>query len=351
MPVPDILDLVDHAWARAVALLLVAVLVGWGLGGLTLGALRRASGRTDGAWDDQLVARLGGPIRLALATAACGAGLGILGLTERAAATAADVVRAAGVAAAVWAGVRASDLVAARFGVAALAAGKPELAAVTPLAGRAAKVCLVVLGGVSVAAALGYPVASLVAGLGLGGLALALAAQKTAENVFGSVSIGVDQPFRVGDFVRIDDVVGTVESLGLRSTRVRTLDRTLVTLPNGSLADTRIENFAARDRIRLACVLGVEYGTTARQMRSILAGVEEVLRAHPKVWSDAVVVRFRELAASSLDVEVMAWFATPDWGEFQLIRQEVLLQFMAVVEAAGASFAFPTRTLHVRATP
>jgi MscS family membrane protein len=109
----------------------------------------------------------------------------------------------------------------------------------------------------------------------------------------------------------------------------------------------RIESFAPRDRIRLACNVGLVYGTSEAQMRKVLAGLEAVLRAHPKIWPDAVVVRFKGFGDSSLDIEVMAWFVTPEWSEFQLIRQEVLLGFMRVVEEAGSSFAFPTRTVHM----
>jgi MscS family membrane protein len=193
----------------------------------------------------------------------------------------------------------------------------------------------------------GYPAASLITGLGVGGVALALAAQKTVENLFGSVSIGVDKPFRIGDFVKIDDFTGTVELIGLRSTRIRTLDRTLITIPNGRLADMRVESFAPRDRIRLALMLGLVYETTAAQMREVLAGIEGVLRGHPKIWTDSVVVRFDSFGNSSLNIQVMAWFTTASYDEYQLIRQEVLLQFMDVVEKAGTSFAFPTQTIHV----
>jgi MscS family membrane protein len=147
--------------------------------------------------------------------------------------------------------------------------------------------------------------------------------------------------------VKIEDFVATVEAIGLRSTRFRTLDRTIVTLPNGRLADMRLESFTARDRLRLATVIGLVYDTTSQQMREVLQGFERVLRAHPMIYADAVVVRFREFAASSLDIEIMAWFLTSNWAEFQLIRQEVLLQFMDVVERAGTSFAFPTQTLHI----
>jgi MscS family membrane protein len=143
----------------------------------------------------------------------------------------------------------------------------------------------------------------------------------------------------------VEDFVGTVESIGLRSTKIRTLDRTIITIPNGKLADMRLETFAARDRMRLACIIRLVHGTSAAQMREVLAGLEGVLRAHPKIWPDAVTVRLSELAESSLNIEVMAWFQT-SWDEFQLIRQDVLLQLVEVVEKAGCSFAYPTRTVH-----
>jgi MscS family membrane protein len=215
-----------------------------------------------------------------------------------------------------------------------------------PLGRRVVKVLVVAMAAIAILSELGYPVASLVAGLGIGGLALALAAQKTVENLFGAFSIGVDQPFREGDFVKIEDFVGTVEAVGLRSTQFRTLDRTLITIPNGRLADMRVESFAARDRIRLFCVLGLVYSTTPAQMRAILAELERLLRAHEKIWPDSLTVRFREFAASSLDIEIMAWFQTQDWNEFLAIRQELFLGFMDLVERAGSSFAFPTRTIH-----
>jgi MscS family membrane protein len=203
------------------------------------------------------------------------------------------------------------------------------------------------LGILAMLAAIGYPVGTVLAGLGIGGLALAFGAQKTVENVFGSVSLAIDQPFRVGDFVRVEDFVGTVEDIGLRSTRFRTLDRTVVSIPNGKLADQRLESLQLRDRMRLATTLGVTYSTTRSQMQAVLAGLEAALRAHPKIWPDAVVVKFKEFGASSLDIEVMAWFQVPTWGDFQVCREEILLEFMRVVEENGAEFAVPTRTLLV----
>jgi MscS family membrane protein len=211
---------------------------------------------------------------------------------------------------------------------------------------RATQIAVMAMAVVAVLSDIGYPVASLLAGLGIGGLALAFAAQKTLENLFGSVSISVDRPFQVGDFVRVEGgLVGTVEELGLRSTRIRTLDRTVVTIPNGKLADQRIETFAARDRCRLFFPMGLVYSTTAEQMRAVLSGVDALLRGHPRAWPDGIGVRFVGLSPSSLDVEVVAWFDTANWDEFQAIRQDLLLGVMDVVERAGTAFAYPTQTV------
>jgi MscS family membrane protein len=270
-----------------------------------------------------------------------------LGLVDSARAVADAVLRTALFFAFFWLLSRTIDVTHEAAAKAPWAAAHPASRALLPLGTRVLKVGVFAIAVVAMLAQLGYPVASLIAGLGIGGLAVALGAQKTLENLFGAFSIGVDQPFVEGDFVKIEDFVGTVEAVGLRSTRVRTLDRTLITIPNGKLAELRVESYAARDRIRLFCTLGLVYGTSSQQMRVILAELERVLRAHPKIWAENVVVRFKEFGQSSLDIDVMAWFVTSDWNEFQLIRQEVLLEFMGVVEAAGASFAFPTRTLHL----
>ena len=152
--------------------------------------------------------------------------------------------------------------------------------------------------------------------------------------------------------MKVDDFVGTVEAIGLRSTRIRTLDRTLVSLPNGKLSPTCGSSRSPRatafgSPATSASSTGPRRGRCGRSSPGLEGASCE---QHPKIWPDAVVVRFKQFGASSLDIEVMAWFQTSEWSEFQLIRQEVLLQFMAVVEGAGTSFAFPTRTVHL-ATP
>lgn len=334
-------------WAALPILLLVAWLLGMLLSRISRSVLGWFTKRTTTTWDDELVARAGRPLTLAWTLAAVLVGLPWLGLSAQARGLAHRWVHGLFLLAFFWLLWRSVDVAGHAFTNARWAQAHPGSRALLPLGRRVSKVAVVIAGIVALLSELGYSVTSLVAGLGIGGLAVALAARSTLENLFGAFSIGADQPFREGDFVKVEDFMGTVEAVGLRSTRIRTLDRTVITLPNGKLADTKVESFAERDRIRLACELGLVYGTTAAQMRQILAGLERVLREHPKIFPDTVVVRFKELGASSLNIEVMAWFLTKDMGEFQAIRQEVLLQFMAVVEGCGSSFAFPTQTVHL----
>lgn len=341
------LNILWWQWLALPILIALSGFLGWFFAERTRRVLERLAKRSAARWDDEVLTRISGPLILGWMLLLLRLSLPWLGLNAGAEELSHRWTRGGFFVVFFWALFRTVDV--GRDLIARSSWGLTHSASrsLLPLGARVSKVMLFVIAAVAMLAEFGYPVASLLAGLGIGGLALALAAQKTVENLFGAFSIGADQPFREGDFVKVEDFVGTVEAIGLRSTRFRTLDRTMISLPNGKLADMRLESFATRDRIRLACVVGLVYETTAAQMRSVLAGLEGVLRGHPKIWPDAVVVRFKELGASSLDIEVMAWFQTPDWGEFQLIRQEILLSFMETVEKAGTSFAFPTQTLHL----
>jgi MscS family membrane protein len=151
----------------------------------------------------------------------------------------------------------------------------------------------------------------------------------------------------VGDFFRYGDQVGTVEDIGLRSTRVRTLDRTVVTIPNAEFSNLRLENYARRDRMRLWSMIGVRYETTPDQLRYLLAGLRQILLAHPRVTDEPARVRFVGFGAYSLDIEVFAYVDTPDWSEFLGVREDLYLRFMDAVKEAGTSFAFPSSTTYV----
>jgi MscS family membrane protein len=214
-----------------------------------------------------------------------------------------------------------------------------------PMAARLAKGVAVVLVALAALDVIGFNVLALLAGLGLGGVALAFAAQKTLENVFGTVSIAGDRPFEVGDYVTIGTDSGTVEDVGFRSTRLRTLARTLVTIPNGVVAAGRVENFTARDRILYKPVLRLAYATTTAQLKSVIDGVGQLLRTHAKVFKEEQRVRFAAFGESALQVEVWCWVATRDFTEYTEVVEELNFGIAEIVERSGTSFAFPTRAL------
>jgi MscS family membrane protein len=337
-------------WVITFGAVIVAFLLGRLIARIARPLLARFAGRTASDWDDHLVALLSSPLGIVLALQALNAASPWLPLEDRAAHILGEAIAILTTLAVMWTAFRAIDLVLAVLERRTWAIERPSSRSLLSIGSRFAKVTVLAIASIVALAQLGVSVASLVAGLGIGGLAVALAAQKTLENLFGTLSIGVDQPMREGDQVKLYDIIGTVEQIGLRSTRIRTLDRTIVTVPNGELANQRIESFTVRDRLRLATTIGLVYGTTSAQMRAILADLEAILRRHAKIWPDSVTVRFKELGASSLDIEIQAWFQTAEWAEFQLIRQDVLLDFMAAIERHGSAIAFPSRTIYLGAS-
>jgi len=338
-------------WLALPALALIALALGRVLGSLTTSLLRRIFKRTQNTWDEKLLTRTSPALTLLAAVVVASILLGWLALLPAADAFVRSCLGGAATVAVFWALWRSVDVWSEFLQGRAWAVGNPSARSLISVGRNLGKAFVALAGVVATLAAFGFPVATVLAGLGLGGVALAFGAQKTIENLFGSVSLAADQPFRVGDTVRIEDFVGTVEHIGMRSTQIRTLDRTLISIPNGKLADMRIEEFASRDRIRLALTLGLVYRTTEEQIRRILAGVEAVLRRHPPTWPETVVVKFLGFGASSLDIEVMAWCDSGDFEVFRDYRQEVLLAFMKVVEEAGSSFALPIRTVHLVGAP
>ncbi|MFN7987120.1 MAG: mechanosensitive ion channel family protein [Thermoanaerobaculia bacterium] len=341
------LELLWWQWLAVFALFVPAWWGGRLLGWATRKVLLRLARRTAARWDAALLLRMRGPFTLGWTLLLLRAGLPFLGLYAPAEAFAIQVLKAGAILAFFWATLRAitvaGDILAQEPWATANAGARSFL----HFSVRFGRLFVVGMGALAALAALGIPVNSVLAGLGIGGIAVAFAAQKTFENFFGAVAIGVDQPLRVGDYVKVGDVQGDVEKIGLRSTRIRTLDRTLVTIPNGKLADAQVESFAERDRFRLAATLALQHGTTADQLREIVSAIEVLLRAHPKIWPETVVVRLVSIGESSLNVELMAWFLTPQLAEFRDVRQEVLLGILEIVERAGTRFAYPTRTVHL----
>jgi MscS family membrane protein len=335
-------------WLALPVLALAAYALGRLLGGLAARLLRRIFTKTRTHWDDRLLRRTEPALRLLVAVGSAAVLLPFLALLPSAEVNARLMLGAVATVAAFWALWLSVDVWRQFLMDRPWMADNPSARSLLSVAINFVKLIVAVGGVLALLAVFGYPVATVLAGLGIGGIALAFGAQKTIENLFGSISLAADQPFRVGDFVTIEGgSSGHVEQIGMRSTQIRTLDRTVVTLPNGKLSEMRIEGFGTRDRIRFATTVTLVYGTTEAQIRQVVLEIERLLRGVPEIWPDNIVSTFSTIGASSLDVEVMCWFQTRDFGELRRIRQEVLLGILKIVDDAGTSLAFPTTTLHV----
>jgi MscS family membrane protein len=177
----------------------------------------------------------------------------------------------------------------------------------------------------------------------VGSIALALAAQKTIENFFGSVSVISDRPVSVGDFCRFGDRMGTVEDIGLRSTRIRTADRTLVSVPNAQFSSMTLENFAKRDKMLFHVTLNLRRDTTPDQVRLLLESIPRILAGHSQVETGALPVRFVGVGTYSLDLEIFTYVLTREDNTFLQLQQDLLLQILDAVEHAGTALALPTQ--------
>ena len=244
----------------------------------------------------------------------------------------------------VWFGLRLVD------GIADLAVARMQrhqrrqIVSVIILARRTVKFLLLAFAGIGILGTFGIDVTTGIAALGIGGIALALGAQKTVENLVGSVTIIADRPLQVGDFVKVGDVVGTVEDVGIRSSRIRTGERTVVTVPNGDLSARQIENYAERDRFLFNPVIAISYGTTSAKLREAITIVQQVLATHDKMAQGARA-RLGNITDRAFNIEVFSYIDVPDFDTQVVIREELLLTIYERLEAAGIGLAFPTQTV------
>jgi MscS family membrane protein len=296
-------------------------------------------------WNHELLHALRRPVTMAFALALFWVATPHFGFTLIAENTVLRILRSLGHLAFFWALLLLVNFAGAELAQAPRALARPSVGSLLSIGMKLGKFIVAALAAMAALSELGYPVTSIVAGLGLGGVALALAAQKTVENLFGSLSILADQPFVVGEVIRFDTVEGTVESIGLRSTRLRTADRTLVVIPNGKLADMRIESLGTRERIRFATKLLLARHTAPDKIRTIVADIKTMLESHPLVCKEDTLVRVTGIGESSFDVDVIAFVNTRVFDDFAKVREQLILDTVDVVERAGATLALPTRSI------
>ncbi len=191
-----------------------------------------------------------------------------------------------------------------------------------------------------------YDVSGFIAGLGLGGLAFALAAQDAAKNIFGGIVILLDKPFAVGDWILTPSVEGTVEEMTFRSTKVRTFANALVTVPNAVVANEAITNWTRMQKRRVSFHLGVTYTTSREKLQTCVKRIKDLLADHPEVHPDTVFVRFDQFNDSSLDIFIYYFTNTTVWGEFLAVKEEINFKIMEILEEEGVSVAFPSRSIY-----
>jgi MscS family membrane protein len=216
-----------------------------------------------------------------------------------------------------------------------------------PLIRKTLRFFVLVMGVIAILQNNGVNVASLIAGLGIGGLAVALAARETLANFFGSVTIFLDRPFKIGDWIKSGNVEGTVEEVGFRSTRIRTFYNSLVSVPNSNLANADIDNLGLRRYRRLKTVLNLTYSTTPEQMEAFVEGIKAIVKANEHFRQDYYEVHFNSFGAHSLDVLVYVFFDVPDWSTELQQRHNFFLEILRLAREVGVEFAFPTQTLHM----
>jgi MscS family membrane protein len=215
---------------------------------------------------------------------------------------------------------------------------------------RGLKIVVSVLAALMLLEAVGVQVSALIAAIGVGGIGIALAAQRTVENLFGGLAVVGDRPVQEGDFCKFGDQQGTVERIGLWSTRLRTPERSVITIPNAQFLTARVENLQERDRILFNTVVRLRYETTPDQVRWVLVRIRTLLDAHPRVDPDTSRARFSGFGASSLDVELFVYVRTRDNLEFLAVREDLCLRIMDIVTAAGTALALPAQANYAGAT-
>jgi MscS family membrane protein len=213
------------------------------------------------------------------------------------------------------------------------------------------RLIIIVIAIMSILQEWGINVTAFVASLGLVGMAFALAAKDTAANLFGSLVIFTDRPFKIGDWIQTPQVEGTVEEIGIRSTKVRTFAQALVSVPNANIANEAITNWSRMGKRRIKMRLGLTYATNTNQMNLILEQIRQMLKDHPQIHQDTIMIYFDEFSDSSLSLFCYFFTKTTVWAEYLQVREDVNLKIMKIVEDNKASFAFPSQSLYIEKLP
>ena len=333
-------------WIACGVLLLAAILLRRFITNIIFNQLKKLAARTETTLDDKLFPALESPVATLVMVCGIFAALTVLKLTpgtDRLIATGAKVSLLTVV---FWGLMRAGGAILDHLEE--VGHGRQmTIAHFMPLIKRTLAVFVVIFGVLMVVKSLGVDVGAVLAGLGIGGLAFAFAAQDTIANLFGSFVVVMDQPFKVGEVVKIGAQTGTVEDIGLRSTRIRLVDRSLVVMPNKMVAAEPVVNLSRFTQRRVEQTLGLTYNTKPEQMEAILEDLRQLIAKEPEVDPASIVVVFTHFATSSLDVLVAYMVTSPDNLAHLKLKERLNLAILRAVAARGLAFAFPTQTVQL----
>jgi len=340
-----------QTWLSAAGIVFVFVILRFKLIEALMATLKKLSGRTKTTFDDKLVEVVENPLRWGVIAAGFYLAYSTFYVTADIALTAAHLLRSTVIVLIVWIFYRALKIfsdsmvnVSRRF--------HSELGeSLANLLVSILKGFVVIIGVITLFQEWGFNVSGFLASLGLVGMAFALAAKDTAANLFGSLVIFTDRPFKIGDWIKTPDVEGTIESIGIRSTRIRTFAQALVSVPNGVLANSAILNWSQMGKRRIKMMIGLTYGTRSEQMRSILEAIRALLKNDPEIHPETIYIHFTDFQESALGIFCYFFTNTTNWGEYMRVRERINLEIMAIVESHGASFAFPSQSLYIESLP
>ena len=342
---PTIDDGVFH-WIACGVVLIAAILLRHVITNVIFHYLKKLAAKTETTLDDKLFPALEEPVAMLLMVAGIFAALTVLQFSEPVDKLIGNGATIAVLGVILWGVIRAGGAVLDHLEEIAHEK-QMTVATFMPLIKKTLYVVAVIVGLIMIADSLGAKVSALIASLGIGGLAFALAAQDTIANLFGSLVVVMDQPFKVGDTVKVGAATGTVEDIGLRSTKMRLLDQSLIVIPNKAVATEPITNLTRFTGRRVEQVLGLTYDTRPEQMEALVGELRQIITGEAEIDPSSVHVYFRDFNASSMDVWLVYVVKNPDFTAHMQLRQRLNLAFLRAIAARGLAFAFPTQVMHL----
>ncbi len=339
---PIALDLILVVFA-----LLLIVVLRWLLTGILLRPLRLLVRRTNSEVDDLLLEQCVTPMRIAVVGISLMITVNLFMFGAEVQQIAATIGRSLVIGSLFFAVIRIFDVFSLHPAMLKQVTGLTIPQRLLPFLNTLVKYLIVALGAIFVLQELNFDVAALIASLGVVGIGISLASQNTVSNLFGFAAIVTDNPFKVGDYIKTPNVSGIVETVGVRSTRVRQLDQALVTVPNNLLTNAVVLNWSRLEKRRLNITLTFTYSTSSEQMRALVRQIRELLQNMENIDPESVIVHFADFSSSSLNVLVICHVLLADWREYTALKETMYLEIMETVERLGINFAFPSQSLYI----